>query len=150
MHHSKKSASLSEALEGMGIVALPILKGAKAVDLDDNSILIVHAKSVFDVPKDQDESLINPHDMRKSGIMVNEACKRHGGSQNMIVEDVEVTLDFCDDKILHFKIRLLTDKELSEKCICWLVNDNSNVSRGLLRSTDNVSSKSDYSSVIYH
>ena len=46
--------------------------------------------------KSQTESLFNTHDLRRNGVIVEDVSKRDGGNQQLIVNGVEIPLDFID------------------------------------------------------
>ena len=94
---------------------LPIVSGITTVDLPDGSsiLLVVHEGIYNETAK---HSLLSEFQLREFGIVIDSTCHRHGGAQQMVIQDdnntVVVPLELAGCMI-HFKHRLPTHEELA-------------------------------------
>ena len=94
---------------------LPIVSAITTVDLPDGSsiLLVVHEGIYNETAK---HSLLSEFQLREFGIVIDSTCHRHGGAQQMVIQDdnntVVVPLELAGCMI-HFKHRLPTHEELA-------------------------------------
>ena len=69
----------------MGEIDLPIVKAVTLVNSKDGKILVGHAFAAWDNRNEQSETMLNSHDLRKHGVVVNDIPVRDGGEQNLIL-----------------------------------------------------------------
>jgi hypothetical protein len=83
-------------------------------------ILLGVGNAVWDDRDDQKVTLVNPNELPRNNVLVNDIAKVFGSSQNIVVENTEIALDFHDGKVMSFNIRQPTAVELQELCVKWL------------------------------
>ena len=80
-------------------------------------ILLELNQCLLDLSANQSESLLQPHQARAHGVIVNDVAKRHlatdkrQGAQNLVVDDVEIPLNF-DGWKCYFTVSKPTTEQL--------------------------------------
>ena len=125
IHVSKRTETLSGAVNGMGTVTLPKVDAVTAVTDDTGDVhLLGFGNVTYDGRITQHESLLNSHHMRDHGCVVNDIAKKHGGEQNMKLKFdekiVHIPLSF-DGDIMKLKIREPNEEELATLGVAWIL-----------------------------
>ena len=88
---------------------LAIVTAVTAVDIDDKTYLLQINEAVFN--SYAEHSLLSEFQMRKHGIKIDSVPLRHGGNQQMIVQDQVIPFGVMDC-LTYFRTRLPTNTEL--------------------------------------
>jgi hypothetical protein len=122
-HHSGVT-QLDGALAGMTGVQLPTVEAITAFDNPDTGLttIIGVGMAAFDARIEQTETLLNSHELRKHGVIVDDKAKRDGGNQRIEVDGIIIPLELDkDERIMSISLRQPTDQEISENTIHWLI-----------------------------
>ena len=88
---------------------LPIVTAVTAVDLPDGTFIVEIGEAIY-IPEN-DTSLLSTFQAREHGVIVNDVARRHGGEQNIIVDDITIPLETVKG-LLSFKIREPSQNEV--------------------------------------
>jgi hypothetical protein len=117
-----RSTKLDGTLAGMSGAELPVVTVATAYDHPDPRIgTVIYLSAAFDNRIEQKETLLNSHELRKCGVIVDDKAKRDGVEQMIEVDGIKIPLDFSDERILSINLRRPIDQEHSEKKFHWLI-----------------------------
>jgi hypothetical protein len=116
-----QTARLDGALKGMIGCYLPLVNAVTAYDQPTEGPTLLGAGCVrWDERIEQTKSLFNSLDLRKHGVTVEDTTIRDGGKHKLIVDGIDINLDFVDNKTLSFALRRPTQEELDGLVIHWL------------------------------
>ena len=110
-------------LEGAIQRNLSIVSAITALDLpNQSSILLVVHECINN--ETSNHSLLSEFQLRELGIIIDSTCHRHGGTQQMVIQDgsesLTVTLELAGCMV-HFKHRIPTSEEVgSLKQYCFI------------------------------
>ena len=99
----------------------PIVSAATAVDLPDDTTVIVRVNEATDLGENAN-TLLSVMQMRNAGVTVHDVAKRHGGLQSIVVDDYILPLN-VEEAMLTLKIRRPTETELETCEIVDLTDD---------------------------
>ena len=90
---------------------LDIVTAFTVVEINDTPVLFQINEAVYNPTAEH--SLLSEYQLRDFGVKVNSVPKKHGGEQNLIIQDQEVP---CGVKncLIYFKCRLPTDEEMDQ------------------------------------
>ena len=84
---------------------LPMVLAVTAFDhANAGTILITHGQAVWDYRPTQTKCLINSHLFHDSNVTVDKSTLRDRGKKRLVVDNIEIKLDFVDNKTLSFNI----------------------------------------------
>jgi hypothetical protein len=101
--------------EAAGKRNLPIVSAITTVYLQNekSALLIVHEAIYNDTAN---HSLLSEFQLRDFGVKIDSICHKHGGTQKMVIQDVDSSLVIALELagcMIHFKHRLPTTKEVN-------------------------------------
>jgi hypothetical protein len=76
-------------------------------------LLIVHESIYIDI---ENHSLLEEFQLRDFGVKIDSICRKHGGTQKMLIQDVDSSLVIpleLAECMIHFKHRLPTTEEFN-------------------------------------
>ena len=105
---SERTVNVQGFQETMQIEALPIVTAVTAVDLEKETIIMEFNETIY--VENNVTSLLSTYQTRENGVIVNDVARRHGGFQNLLLNDLEVPLSVMNGLLL-FDIRKPTEYE---------------------------------------
>ena len=121
----EKTAKLDGALAGMTGRPLKLVTAVTAYDHPDFGVVLLGVgNAAWDDREEQTESLLNPHELRKFNVTVNDMARVYGGEQMLKVQTIDIPLDFIDGKTMSFYHRMPTQAELNRYPVHWLTPEN--------------------------
>ena len=126
-----KTGTFGGAMPSMQHCSLPIANLITAVETETGeSILIGLGGAAYDNSPEATEALLNTHDLRDNGVIVDDKAKVHGGEQRITVASKHIPLTYApssdekcsgpEGKILTFSCRQPTNFEQKNMEIFWL------------------------------
>ena len=133
-----RDTSMSGAFAGSHGASYPVVSAVTIFDSSTGPILIGIGAAAWDDRAEQNESLLNSHEMRKYGIDVDDKSERDGGTQQLTIGSHRIPLVFENERTLHFRIREPTEDEMNNLEIQWLIPKCQTATSSLLRRRNKV------------
>jgi len=105
---SARTVNVQGFQEKMQMDALPIVTAVTAVDLEKETIIMEFNEAIY--VENNVTSLLSTYQTRENGVIVNDVARRHGGFQNLLLNDLEVPLSVMNGLLL-FDVRKPTEYE---------------------------------------
>ena len=113
---------------------LPVVSAITAYEHPEiGTVLLGIGAAAWDDRAEQTESLLNSHELRYHGVVVDDKAKRDSGGQKLTVDGIDVRLDFENGRLLYIPIHQPTQDELANLTVHWLIPKTPAVASGLLQ-----------------
>ncbi len=89
---------------------IPIVSAATVVDLPTGEAVILQAHEALYLPNNK-FTILSATQLRENGVAVQDTAKRHGGLQELVVDEVNIPL-VLQRGLLHVPIRATSDEKL--------------------------------------
>ena len=117
-----RETEIGGAFEGSPGSTLPVVSALTIYEHPDQGpILLGIGAAAWDDRVEQNESLLNSHELRRHGVDVDDITERDGGTQTITVDGIPIRMTFEGERTLHFKIRRPTAAEIDELDPHWLI-----------------------------
>ncbi len=121
LHKTQCSAVIQGFSDDLTKQDVPIVSAATVVDLPTGESVILQEHEALYLPNNK-FTILSSTQLRESGVAVYDTAKRHGGLQNIVMDEVEIPLTLKRG-LLHIPIRAPTKEDLLTLPILDITSD---------------------------